>query len=500
MIRILHTADIHLGVETFGYTRENGINSRISDYLAMLDSLVSVAVTQKYDAFLIAGDIFENERPSNYVVTEFSKRIRSLLDGGVAVIITPGNHETSSSARVPSVLEIIRALKPSKADNPDIACHVIGSQPKSPGDMPTLGNLCQIPTRSGLLQVLAMPYPRRSEILTSDELKNQKSREEAKNLAAVKYLDRTEELARKALPELPSIFVGHFGIKEAQMQPGRLGYLAEDVVFSAFDIMNALSKSKAVFTYIALGHYHNPQMPTPNLTESVEIEDLDGNLQKISGINLDKVYKYSDFSTIEPPEDNLFGLKKPVKFIPDVYSGSPARRDFTDGTIPRKFVDLEVSETDAVIRFEDIDASRSLRQLTLESPENWQLQLEEKFIRSSFWGRAFQTSLNGESPDSIERLLGSPLPIFRLRIPDSARTVWPSIKKWLESLGMFDQVRMYSQPVAKETKTHTISVAESPVDAVRRYVSSQDDDFYKANREEILKTAQEILQKSGAVQ
>lgn len=499
MIRILHTADLHLGVETYGYTGANGINSRIADYLFMLDSLVATAVSTNFDVFLIAGDIFENERPSNYVVTEFSKRIRALLDGGVAVVITPGNHETSSSARVPSVLEVIRALKPSKDDSPEIACHVIGSQPAKPGDMDTLGGLHMVPTKSGNLQVLAMPYPRRSEILTAQEMKDSPSREESKNLAAVKFLQRMMTLACQAEPDIPSVFVGHFGVKEAQMQPGRMGYLAEDVVFSAYEIMSALSFSKAVFTYIALGHYHNPQMPTPNLTESVELEDLDGQTQTISGINLDAVYKYSEFSTIEPPEENLLLSRKAVKFIPDVYSGSPARRDFSDGTIPRKFVDVEVSEHDCTFRFEDIDSSRSLRQLTLQTSENWQSQLEEKFIKSSFWNRAYQASKNGESESEIEKLLGTPLPIFRLKITDSARPLWPVMKKWLESLNMFEQVRMYCQPVVKDSKILTISVAESPVDAVKRFVSTNSDDFYKTNRDTILQRAQEILQKSGVI-
>lgn len=499
MIRILHTADLHLGVETYGFTGANGINSRIADYLFMLDSLVSTAVSARFDVFLIAGDIFENERPSNYVVTEFSKRIRTLLDGGVAVVVTPGNHETSSSARVPSVLEIIKALKPSKNDNPEIACHVIGTQPAKPGDMDTLGNLCTIQTRSGKLQVLGMPYPRRSELLTAQEMKDSPSREDSKNLAAVKYIQRIMTLALLAQTSIPSIFVGHFGVKEAQMQPGRLGYLAEDVVFSAYEIMSALSMSKAFFSYIALGHYHNPQMPTPNLTDSLELEDLDGQMQTITGINLEAVYKYSDFSTIEPPEENLLQSKRPVKFIPDVYSGSPARRDFSDGTIPRKFVDLEVTENDCTFRFEDIDSSRSLRQLTLQAHDNWQGQLEEKFSKSSFWGRAFQAARNGETAQSIEKLLGTPLPIFRLKIPDSARPLWPTIKKWLESLNMFEQVRMYCQPVTKDTKSLVISVAESPVDAVRRFVTTNADEFYKLNRDTILQRAQEILQKSGVI-
>jgi hypothetical protein len=240
-------------------------------------------------------------------------------------------------------------------------------------------------------------------------------------------------------------------------------------------------------------------MPTPNLSESVSLENLDGETEEYSGINLDSVYKYSQFSTIEPPDDNILAARKPVKFIPDVYSGSPARRDFTDGTIPRKYVDVEVSSNDATIRFEDIDSSRQLRQLTLESPENWQVALEEKFIKSSFWGRAFQASMNGDSPEQIERLLGGPLPIFRLKIQDSARALWPHIKKWLEGLGMFEQVRMHCQPAQKESKSQAISVAESPAEAVARYIRESDTEFVKANRESVSNAAQEILTKSGVV-
>jgi hypothetical protein len=64
---------------------------------------------------------------------------------------------------------------------------------------------------------------------------------------------------------------------------------------------------------------------------------------------------------------------------------------------------------------------------------------------------------------------------------------------------MFEQVRMYCQPVVKESKSLTISVAESPVDAVKRFVSTNTDEFYKTNRDSILQRAQEILQKSGVI-
>lgn len=499
MIRILHTADLHLGVETYGRTDEGGVNSRILDYLRTLDELVSCAVKDRYDAFLIAGDIFENERPKNFVISRFARRIRELLDAGVAVVITPGNHETTSSARVPSVLETIKALEPTSHDGKGIACHVLGNQSTAPGDIDSLGDITTIETRSGKLQILAMPYPRRSEILTAEQMGNQ-SREEIKAMAGSQFLSRIKHLAKSATPNLPTIFVGHFGLKEAHMQPGRMGYLAEDVVLSLYDLMVALDSGQATFSYVALGHYHNPQMPTTNLSPITQTEDLDGDMDSRLGIIPCQSWDNDYLEHISKSDDSLLpdGSKKRVRLIKTAYSGSPDRKDFSDGSRIRSFVDLSVDLNSSHGRCVKVKQSRQLRQLTLTRPDLPHVELEEKFFNSTFWHDIYLTGKNSASTDETEEKLGFPLPIFRLKIPEEARREWSEIRDWLEGLNMFHRIYVYSIPkVKQEQRGEIIEVAESPITAVNRYLESMDDEFVATHRKDILELAYEILSKAG---
>ncbi len=498
MIRVLHTADLHLGVETYGKTSLNGINSRIKDYLYTLDAMINEAVKANVDVFIVTGDIFENERPTNYVVSEFGRRVRKLLDNEITVVLTPGNHETSSSARVPSALEIFKALKPIKQGEPPTACHVLGNQPVKPGDEDTLGDLTVIQTKSGPLQILAMPYPRRSELLTADELKNN-TKDENKATSAKRYLERIRTLAKKTKDGLPSIFIGHFGLKEAELQPGKKGYLADDVVLSTYDLMAALSSSPARFTYCALGHYHSPQMPSPNLQPSMVEEDMDGEKDELSGRNACRDWENSDFGLILLPTDAILDGKKPVQFMPVVYSGAPCRRDFSDGSRPRKLVVVEVGQTNSTGRFIKLHQTRSLRQLTIEDPSKWQEELGSKFCKG-FWAKGFDATKSGGDEKEIERALDSLLPIFRIKMPEEGKPFWPQIKAYLKTLAMFDQIREpYYPPTQKSNEKIKIAVAESPFDAARSYLSSQKDEFVEKNRQRILEEADKIMQEAGAL-
>ncbi|HOO96725.1 MAG TPA: metallophosphoesterase [Caldisericia bacterium] len=500
MIKLLHTGDLHLGVETYGRTGPDGINTRITDYLLMLDEMVAWSVENKIDAFVIAGDVFDVERPANYVVSEFSKRIRKLLDNQIAVIITPGNHETTSSARVPSVLETIKALKPSNTNEGlNISCHVLGSQPKSPGDMESCGDLTQVETRSGILQVLAMPYPRRSELLTGDELKN-KSTQEKKDFAATRFLERISALAKRSKQGLPSIFIGHFGLKEAHMQPGRKGYLADDVVLSLYDLSSSLSDSPALYSYIALGHYHNPQMPTTNLSPSIESENLDGEVDSRLDIIPCVAWGRDYLEFVNQPEDSVLPLgKKPVKLIKTVYSGSPGRKDFSDGSRQRNFIKVEVDENASWGEPVSVKKSRQLRQLTLENQSIWKTELEEKFFKSHYWHDIYSAGKESGSVEETEQKVGLPLPIFRLKIRESARNLWTEIRAWLESLNMFHRILLYVTPEKRNTPEQVIAVAEAPLDAVSGYIEALDDEFSRTHKKELIEQAQKILTEAEVI-
>jgi DNA repair protein SbcD/Mre11 len=98
MIRILHTADWHLGKRLQEY-------SRISEQKEVLDEIVEVADTKKVDLVLIAGDIFDSFNPSHESVELFFKTIKRLSLGGERpVVIISGNHDSTQFIEAPDPL------------------------------------------------------------------------------------------------------------------------------------------------------------------------------------------------------------------------------------------------------------------------------------------------------------------------------------------------------------------------------------------------------------
>jgi len=57
MIRILHTADWHIGQTLRGYSREQELRS-------VLRRLEEIVVERDVDAVVVAGDVFDSQNPS----------------------------------------------------------------------------------------------------------------------------------------------------------------------------------------------------------------------------------------------------------------------------------------------------------------------------------------------------------------------------------------------------------------------------------------------------
>ena len=58
-IRILHFADLHIGVENYGRTDpETGLSSRLRDFLETYDDLVDYAIKTEVDLVLFCGDAY----------------------------------------------------------------------------------------------------------------------------------------------------------------------------------------------------------------------------------------------------------------------------------------------------------------------------------------------------------------------------------------------------------------------------------------------------------
>jgi len=58
-LKIIHFADLHLGVETYGRTDPaTGLSSRLLDFLSALDQLVDYALENRVDLVLFCGDAY----------------------------------------------------------------------------------------------------------------------------------------------------------------------------------------------------------------------------------------------------------------------------------------------------------------------------------------------------------------------------------------------------------------------------------------------------------
>ena len=98
MMKILHTADWHLGKKLDRF-------SRLEEQVLVLNEIVEIADEQNVDLILIAGDLFDNFNPSVEATELFYKTLKRLsLNGKRPVIAISGNHDSPNLIDAPDPL------------------------------------------------------------------------------------------------------------------------------------------------------------------------------------------------------------------------------------------------------------------------------------------------------------------------------------------------------------------------------------------------------------
>jgi DNA repair protein SbcD/Mre11 len=90
-LRLLHTADVHLGAP-FGFLGRRGREQR-DQLKATFSRVVDLALTSQVDVLLIAGDLFDSAYPHQGLVGEVTYQLRRLDGEGIWTLITPGTHD-----------------------------------------------------------------------------------------------------------------------------------------------------------------------------------------------------------------------------------------------------------------------------------------------------------------------------------------------------------------------------------------------------------------------
>lgn len=103
-MKILHTADWHLGKKLEGI-------SRYEEQRDVLHEISNIADREEADAILIAGDIFDNYNPSNEAIELFYKTVHRLSKNAERIVLViAGNHDSPDKIEAPEPLALINGI------------------------------------------------------------------------------------------------------------------------------------------------------------------------------------------------------------------------------------------------------------------------------------------------------------------------------------------------------------------------------------------------------
>jgi len=252
-MKIIHFADLHIGVESFGkIDAATGFSTRMLDILRALDSVVEYSIENKADLVLFCGDTYKTRDPSQTQQREFARRLRKLSEANIPVFLLVGNHDLPNALGKATSIDIFDTLAVNQV--------YVGNK----------FDIFRIPTASGEVQIAALPWPRRSSLLTRDDVKNlsiddiNRKIEEAITAGLINITEKVD-------PSIPAVLAAHVTASSARQGSERTMLMGRDPVVLLSNI------AAPVFDYVALGHIHRSQIlnTDPPVIYSGSLERLD---------------------------------------------------------------------------------------------------------------------------------------------------------------------------------------------------------------------------------
>lgn len=215
-MRFLHTADLHLG-------RKLNELPLLEDQKFLLQQIVEIAVREKIDAVLIAGDIYNKSSPASDAMMVFDGFLSQLAQNGIKVFMISGNHDSGN--RISYLSSLIR-----KADI--YTCEGFD------------GTLQQVTLEDefGELNIFMMPFVRPAQIRKFYPDEEITSYEDA-----VKVIFQHSSVNESER----NILLCHQFVTGAELSD------SEDFAVGTLDSMDASLFD--AFDYVALGHLHKAQ-------------------------------------------------------------------------------------------------------------------------------------------------------------------------------------------------------------------------------------------------
>jgi len=237
-LRVLHTADWHLGRSLFQKNRHAEFEKFLGWMIETLDS-------QSIDVLLVAGDIFDTTTPSNSMQGLYYDFLVKVAQTNCKhVVITSGNHDSPSLLDIPK--ELLKRM--------DI--HVVGEMPdKIEEEVIVLYDESKQPQ----LIVCAVPYLRDRDIRKAAPGESIETKEANLRDGIRQHYAQVAQIAQAKQKQLnatvPVVAMGHLftaggetvdGDGVRSLYVGTLAHVDSSIFPDCFD-------------YVALGHLHVPQ-------------------------------------------------------------------------------------------------------------------------------------------------------------------------------------------------------------------------------------------------
>jgi exonuclease SbcD len=237
-VKILHTADIHLG-ELAGPTKD-GENARMMDTIRCMDYLESKALERNVDLIVIAGDLFNRSKlwadEMLKEITIASTWLRRLANIAPTVLMFgTANHDNIKAFENIKRMEIDRLIVVTEPD------------------------LITINTQSGDIQVVGVPGVDKGYFRTLFPGMDMEDENKAISEALGNVI---LGISADADPTLPLVLMSHYTVTGCTLENGESIFLNSDIVIPTA----ALAASN--YDLVCLGHIHKAQS-VPNCSRPV---------------------------------------------------------------------------------------------------------------------------------------------------------------------------------------------------------------------------------------
>ena len=297
MIRFIHTADIHIGMENYGKTDpKTGIHTRLLDFVKALNYCIDIAIEQNVDFFLFCGDAYKTPHPTQTHQRLLIQCLMRLHHVQIPVVIIVGNHDHPLSFGKAHALDLFGQFKLD-------SFHVI-AKPQT----------ITLTTAHGPINIVGIPWPTRNMLSLTHAQSSSTRITEYISQAIVRIIQQKAEALD---PQIPAILASHMTVSN-----GIFSGSEKRAVYGTDPLFLPSQLAIAPFDYVALGHLHRHQNLNPHgtipIVYSGSIERIDfGERKEPKGFCLVSIgdKQKASYEFIEGPSRPFVQID--VKLTPD---------------------------------------------------------------------------------------------------------------------------------------------------------------------------------------